>query len=70
VLDSFSHFPHTNKQLVHISRVVGRYHYDDLNQLTPEIVSISSEGLCLYCQYKNSLLGSSAASEDRVYLMD
>src|SRR5215471_14978298 len=27
------------------------------NQLAPEIVSVSSEGLCLYCQHKNSLLG-------------
>jgi hypothetical protein len=29
VLDSFSHFSHMSKQLVHISRVVGRYRYDD-----------------------------------------
>jgi hypothetical protein len=36
---------------------------------TSEIVSISSEGLCLYCQHKNSLLGS-AASDNRVYFMD
>src|SRR5215510_14724813 len=27
------------------------------NQLAPEIVSVSSEGLCLYCQPKDSLLG-------------
>src|SRR5215467_14885796 len=27
------------------------------NQLAPEIVSVSSEGLCLDCRHKNSLLG-------------
>ena len=56
VLDSFSHFPHINIRLVHIlcSRQVPARRP---NQLAPEIVSISSEGLCLYCQHKNSLLG-------------
>src|SRR5256885_4823670 len=29
VLDSFSHFPHINTRLVHISRVVGRYRHGD-----------------------------------------
>jgi hypothetical protein len=28
-LDSFSHFPHINVRLVHISRVVGRYGHGD-----------------------------------------
>ena len=56
VLDSFSHFPHINIRLVHIlcSRQVPARRP---NQLAPEIVSISSEGLCLYCQHKNSLIG-------------
>src|SRR5919197_4146864 len=29
VLDSFSHFPHINTRLVHISRVVGRHRHGD-----------------------------------------
>jgi transposase-like protein len=29
VLDSFSHFPHINTHLVHISRVVGRHRHGD-----------------------------------------
>ena len=40
-IDSFSHCPHINTRLVHISRVVGRR----LNQSAPEIVNISSKGL-------------------------
>jgi hypothetical protein len=54
-LDSFSHFPHVSTRLVHIacSRQVPPRR---LNQLAPEIVSTSPEGLCLYCEYKNSLL--------------
>src|SRR5262249_15513931 len=58
VLHSFSHFPHVNARLVHIYIACSRQvPARRPNQLAPEIVSVSSEGLCLYCQHKNSLLG-------------
>src|SRR5215470_11120124 len=58
VLDSFSHFPHINTRLVHIYIACSRQvPARRTNQLAPEIVSVSSEGLCLYCQHTNSLLG-------------
>src|SRR5262245_4887776 len=58
VLHSFSHFLHVNARLVHIYIACSRQvPARRPNQLAPEIVSVSSEGLCLYCQHKNSLLG-------------
>jgi hypothetical protein len=58
VLDSFSHFPHIKYTVgSYISRVVRQVPTTTTEVIAPETVSISSEGLCLYCQHKNSLLG-------------
>ena len=58
VLDSFSHFLHINARLVHICRVQSaRTAMASEPISSAEIVCISSEGLCLRCQYRNSLLG-------------
>ena len=57
VLDNFSRYPHiVHGWFIYIacSRQVPPRR---LNQSAPEIVSISSEGLYLHCEYKNSLLG-------------
>src|SRR5215813_1346576 len=71
VLDSFSHFPHINTQLVHIYIACSRQvPARRPNQLAPEIVSISSEGLVSIASTRIRCRGGSAASENRVYLMD
>ena len=57
VLDSFSRHPHISTRLVHIIACSRQVPPRRLNQSAPEILSISSEGLYLHCQYKNSLLG-------------
>jgi hypothetical protein len=56
VLDSFSHVPHVKTLLVQYIARSRQAPPRRLNQLAPEIVSTSPEGLCLYCEYKNSLL--------------
>src|SRR5215472_2628400 len=71
VLDSFSHFPHINTRLVHIYIACSRQvPARRPNQSAPEIVSISSEGLVSIASTRIRCWGGSAASENRVYLMD